>query len=193
MKGDTDRNPVVVAVPVNLRKYFSSQTLRNFWGSVNIGAKYPKDLPFDELVTGVAQCLKEKTDKEHLSDLIASNIKFENSYFTRIVPLFIKNVFIHFGVDVLGASKKTITLSNLGRVALPEEMHALMDQFETVLYPSKKSPINCCICSAGDKLNIAFTRTMTDAGILQYFFSYLSEKEGLDVEIYSNDWGKYDG
>jgi hypothetical protein len=109
------------------------------------------------------------------------------------VPLFIKNIFINFGVDVLGASKKTITLSNLGNIALPEEMNGFIDQFETLLYPSKKSPINCCICSANDKLNMAFTRTIAEADILQYFFSYLSEKEGLDVEIYSNDWGKYYG
>jgi NRPS condensation-like uncharacterized protein len=192
-KDDTDDGPVIVAVPVNLRKYFPSQTLRNFWSVVNIGGQYNIDTPFDELVTDVARCLKDNTSKEHLSDLIASNIKFENSYFTRLVPLFIKNIFIYFGVDVLGASKKTITLSNLGNIVLPGDMNEFIDQFETVLYPSKKSPINCCICSSDDRMNMTFTRTITDAKVLQYFFSYLSEKEGLDVEIYSNDWGKYYG
>jgi hypothetical protein len=45
------------------------------------------------------------------------------------------------------------------------------------------------VCSLGDKLAISFSRTIVEADIIRFFFSYLAEKEGLSVELYSTEWG----
>jgi NRPS condensation-like uncharacterized protein len=191
LKGDNDNSPVIVAVPVNLRKLFASQTLRNFIGVISVGNKITSAIAFDELVTNIHQSLKEKTSKEYLNNVVSEYVKFEKSGLVRFVPLLLKNVFIKLGYALWGDSKSTITLSNAGIVLLPQKMHEFIDNFEIVLYPGKKVPINCGICSFNDKLTITFTRTIIEADILRFFFSFLSEKNGLDVEIYSNDWGKY--
>jgi len=60
---------------------------------------------------------------------------------------------------------------------------------EMVLYPTPKSPVNCGICTVNDKLAISFSRTIIEPDIIRYFLNYLSEKDGLEVAVYSNDWG----
>ncbi|GHU53296.1 hypothetical protein AGMMS49975_10980 [Clostridia bacterium] len=192
MKYGTYDNPVIVAVPVNLRKYFPSRTLRNFFGVVNVGLRINKDIVFDELAKDIGESLKEKTGEQYLRNLIKNNLKFEDNNFTRFVPLFIKNIFVNRGFDVWGERKRTLTLSNMGNIILPKKMYEFINHFEFVLYPSKKSPINCAVCSSDDILNITFTRAVVETDIIQYFFSFLAEKEELDVKIYSNDWGKGD-
>jgi NRPS condensation-like uncharacterized protein len=190
---DRDDAPVTVVVPVNFRKLFPSQTLRNFFGAITIGDKITSALTFDELVYSVHRSLKEKTNKERLNTIITEYVKLEKSSLIRFIPLFIKNIFIKLGYTMWGENKSTITLSNIGIILLPRKMHEFIDHFEAVLYPTKRIPVSCGICSFNDRLTITFTRTIVDAGILQYFFSFLSEKDRLDVEVYSNDWGKYNG
>jgi NRPS condensation-like uncharacterized protein len=187
-----DDAPVTVVVPVNFRKLFPSQTLRNFFGAIIIGDKITSAGTFDELVVRVHKSLKEKTNKDHLNNIITEYVKLEKSSLIRFIPLFIKNILIRLGYTMWGQNKSTITLSNIGIILLPRKMHEFIDHFEAVLYPTKKIPVNCGICSFNDRLTITFTRTIIEAGILQHFFSFLSEN-GLDVEIYSNDWGKYNG
>ena len=64
-----------------------------------------------------------------------------------------------------------------------------MNLMEMVLYPTPKSPVNCGICTVNDKLAISFSRTIIEPDIIRYFLNYLSEKDGLEVAVYSNDWG----
>jgi len=184
-----DERPVVVAIPVNLRKLFPSRTLRNFYGVVNVEAGDLAVVDLDALVARVDASLREKTSAEALQGLITANVNLEARRAARIVPLFAKKLLIRLGNDLWGETKKTITLSNLGRIDLPSTMSEHVEQIECAAFPTPRSPINCGVCSLGDRLLITFTRAIEEADILQRFFSHLSREEGLDVFIYSNDWG----
>lgn len=72
---------------------------------------------------------------------------------------------------------------------LPQQMYKHVELIEALVYPSNKSPMNCGISSVNDKLVITFTRNIVESDILQYFFSTLAGEAGLEVKIYSNDWG----
>ncbi|HEX3038057.1 MAG TPA: alcohol acetyltransferase [Oscillospiraceae bacterium] len=184
-----DRRPIVVTVPVNLRHFFPSKTLRNFFDVVNISATVTGETTLDQIILKTTEMLKEKTQKENLLQSLSKNVLLEKFGAVKLVPLFVKNIFVNLGFDIFGENKKTITLSNLGKILLPQDMYEYVQQFEAVLYTTPKSPINCGVCSTNDRLVISFSRVIVETDIIQYFFSYLSEKEGIDVEIYSNDWG----
>lgn len=181
--------PVVIAVPVNLRKAFPSRTLRNFFGVVNLGARITEDTTLDELIFRTNEMLKYKTGKENLQNIIYNNVALERNKATLFVPLFLKNWFVNLGFHVLGESKRTLTLSNIGNIILPQQMYKHVELIEALVYPSNKSPMNCGISSVNDKLVITFTRNIVESDILQYFFSTLAGEAGLEVKIYSNDWG----
>ena len=52
-----------------------------------------------------------------------------------------------------------------------------------------KSPVNCGMCTFGDRLNISFARTIRESDMIFRFFKLIAEDSGLEPEIYSNDWG----
>lgn len=183
------KDPVVVAIPVNLRKLFPSRTLRNFFSVVNIGTSISENTTFDFILEEVSKQLREKTEKEKLNENIANNVYFEKNYLIKFIPLFIKNVGLKYSFDSLGDSRKTMTLSNLGNVKLPSEMNKYIKRMDVVLYPTTKSPINCGVCSVNDQLTITFTSRIVETEIIRHFFNFLATTTGLDVEIYSNDWG----
>ncbi|WP_240516617.1 hypothetical protein [Brachyspira sp. G79] len=82
---------------------------------------------------------------------------------------------------------KTMTISNFGNITLPDDMKKYISHFEAVVYPTINSPLNCGVCSLGDKLSITFNRTVLETDIIKYFFQYISNI--AEVEIYSNDFG----
>lgn len=184
-----NRKNISVAVPVNLRGMFPSETLRNFFGVVNIGKVVNKDMSFTELLSEVTQQLKEKTNKTYLQNNIAHNVRLEKNIWVKIVPLFIKKILMKQSFNNLSERKKTMTLSNLGKIDVPADMAKHIERTEVILYPTVKGPINCGVCTINNQLTITFTRRIGEVDIIRTFFRYLVDEAGLDVKIESNEWG----
>ena len=57
--------PISVTVPIDLRKYFKSETVRNFFNVTNITYKFTqKNTPLEEIVTQVNEQLKNSLKEE---------------------------------------------------------------------------------------------------------------------------------
>jgi NRPS condensation-like uncharacterized protein len=184
-----DPRPICIGIPVNLRNIFPSKTLRNFFVLVLINIKITRGMDFDDILEQIKFYLKQKTTEEYLNSLLSRYGKMENMLIARFMPLFIKDFFINWGSMAFGETHKTATLSNIGNIKLPSDMAPHIDWMDMVLYPTTVSPINCGICSVGDRLTISFARTIIETKVIRHFFYHLANKDGLDVEIYSNDWG----
>lgn len=178
--------PIVIAVPVNLRNSFPSKTLRNFFNVINVGAYMDEEMTLEKLVPLIQEMLIQKTNKTYLQSSINNNVNFERNVASKFVPLFVKNYFVRLGFDHLSESKKTITLTNLGRVDLPSEMFHYIQHMEIAAYPTQKSPVACGLISCNDRLTITFIKNIVETDILQYFYSHLATIEGLEVDVYSN-------
>jgi NRPS condensation-like uncharacterized protein len=187
-----NKKPIVVAIPVNLRKLFPSKTLRNFFSVINLAYDPSRGMDLADVIGELTAQLKAKTEKQCLQKNISDNVRYEQNVITKFVPLFVKRVIIRFGFDVLGEKKKTITLTNVGNVSIPTDMSRHVKYFEANIYPTPKSPINCAVCSVDDKLAISFSRAIIEPDIIRCFFSFLANEAGLDVVLYSNDWGLTD-
>jgi len=189
VKDKSLKEPIVIAIPVNLRKMFPSVTLRNFFAVVNVGLKVSEKDTFESILKEVSSQLREKTMKENLYGEIAKNVKIEKMIVARFIPMFIKNIAMRYGYEIYNERGKTITLSNLGNIKLPELMKDYVDRMDSIIYPTRKSLINCCMCSVNDKLTVSFSRTISEADVIRNFFSFLGKQSRLDVEIYTNNWG----
>lgn len=133
--------------------------------------------------------LSQKTTKFNSQNIICNNVALEQNRATMLFPLFLKDQFVNAGFNTLGENKKTVSLSNLGNIQLPQQMYAHIEHIEALVYPPNKIPMNCGVCSVDDKLTITFTRNIAGADILQYYFSHLAQLDGLEVKIHANDWG----
>ena len=133
--------------------------------------------------------MKAKTSKEALQEIISDHVHLERNYGVKFVPLFLKNIVLKQAFNIQGENLKTITSSNLGQIRFPDDMAEDIEEASVILYPTVKSPVNCGMCTFGDRLNISFARTIRESDMIFRFFKLISEDSGLEPEIYSNDWG----
>lgn len=181
--------PIVISMPVNLRKIFPSSSLRNFFAVINIGVQMKEGMTLDDVQGIVHAQMKEKTTKSYLSQAMASSMKYEKNLLSRFTPLKLKDLAIRYGFDHYGEEAKTLTLTNLGRIDIPASMAAHIESMETTMYPTAKSPMNCAVSSINDQLTITFARNIVESDVIRHFFRQLASLSGLDIRIVSNDWG----
>ncbi len=184
--------PIVVCIPVNLRKTFPSKTLRNFFAMINVCVPAVENLTFETVVASCEAQIKQKASKEELKKSIFSNVKLETMKASRFTPLFLKNKIINFGFMNFGENQKTIALSNLGSVHLPEDMRDLIYCFEALLYPTPHSHANCGVISFGEDLVVTFTSDIQEREFIKKFFQALAREDGVAVAVYSNGWDETD-
>ena len=120
-----------------------------------------------------------------MSSKIATNVNSERSIFVKIMPLFIKNMVMKAVFDAVGEKKSCITLSNLGKVSVPDEMVSYIDRFDFILGVQATAPNNCGVVSWGDTLYINFIRNTCEPEVEYHFYKTL-EKLGITAEVESN-------
>lgn len=179
------KGPIVVAVPINLRKIFPSQTLRNFSYVMNVAVHH--DVPLDELIRSVETQFKSQVKPESLQSQFSKNVSFEEQFFLRMMPNFVKSFVLKQARTFKSKRIVTSILTNPGIAILPESMIEHVEHFETVLYASRPHYINMGVTTFEDKLVISLSRGIEETAIIEQFFSILSEATKLDITRYSNE------
>lgn len=180
------QKPVKVLVPVNLRKFFDSNTLRNFVLYITPGID-PKmgDYTLEEVLKSIHHQMGVELTQKQMSARITVNVRTEKSWALKVVPLFLKNAAMKLVYNMVGEKKSCITFSNLGAAALPGEMTPYVDRLDFVLGAQAICPNNCGALSYGDRLIINFTRSIEESELEREFFTRL-RRLGLSVFIESN-------
>lgn len=180
-----DERPICVCVPVNLRPYFNSSTLRNFFAVVTASFKAKKDsYTYEEVVGIIADSLNKQINKENLENLLSYNVSNEKNKLIRGVPLVLKN-FIMKIVYNRSARANTGTITNLGVISVADEYKAYIDKFHAMISMSKGQNVKGGICSYQNQLVFTFTSSIRDTGVQKTFFRKFTD-EGVAVSIESN-------
>lgn len=181
------KEEIKIAIPVNLRSLFPSNTLRNFFGVVNIGMVVTESTTLEEIIRETSKQLQEKVQKEILQQSINDRVKWQTRLTARFIPLPLKYYAIRYGYRSFSERTKAMTLTNMGKVRFSESIDPHISHMEMVMYPTKKSPINGGMIAVGDELVITFARMIQEADIIRTFFKELSKTYNLEIEVYSND------
>lgn len=181
----TKKKPVVINVPINLRQFYDTKTLRNFssWLDVVVQGKN-KTEDLDELILLVKQQMTS-INKENMSKNINSNIKAEKNIFVRLMPLFIKNIALHFSYRLYGERSYTTVLTNVGNINTPKEFKQYVDRYDMLLCKSLMNTINVSVITFNDKLSLTITSCIKEKTIEKNLIS-LIKSMGLDIVIYTN-------
>lgn len=176
------RKPVVIMVPVNLRNIFPSDTVRNFTLFVRVVIK-PNELDSPDLYIAEAKRqLALHADKEKLRAQISTTVR--GVKLTGWVPLFVKTALVRFG-RLFMRSRQTIIFSNLGRVTLPEGVHAQRLYFK--MNVSKNNVQNLGAITLGDNCALNFTRCIEEDSLTKTFFSLLSDDLAANANVAQQD------
>ena len=117
---DQTKGRIQIQVPINMRQYYESRTLRNFSMYCNVKLPVGEVTTADEILPEVDRQLHERTSKENMTRMINASVRLVRSL--RFVPLFIKRPVAVLVYGFLGDKVFSNTLSNLGVVKFPKEM-----------------------------------------------------------------------
>lgn len=177
--------PLVIAVPVNLRKIFPSTTLRNFSYVINVCIK--EDMSIEKMIESISNQFKSGLKKEHLQGQFSKNVDFENKMALKLTPNFLKSIFLKRVRTLKSKRVVTTILSNPGIVTIPDNMVHFVDRFECVLYASNPHTMNIGICTYNNKMTISISRNIKEKVIVDNFFNLLKEISSLDIIKYTNE------
>ncbi len=178
--------PVVMNIPVNLRNFFPSNTMRNFFAGISPSIDFRLGhYTFDELVLVIRNYMKTAITEKKLAQQISYNVGQEKPLWIRIVPLWLKKQILKIVYRNYGESRMTTSLSNLGDIAMPVEIEDMIERFEFYPPPSAGTMKKVSMLSYRGKIYITFGSLTSDKTIEKLFFRKL-RKSGVDVKIESN-------
>ncbi|MBN2651610.1 MAG: hypothetical protein JXR63_04440 [Spirochaetales bacterium] len=178
--------PIIITIPVNLRKMYSSHTMKNFF--LNVKPEIDPRLgeyDFQEILQIVHHYMKNEVTEKSISRQIARNVKGELNPVARFFPLFMKNVVLKILFSKLGDSLYTTSLSNVGLVRLPKAIEEHVQRYIFVPAPSPNLKVNCSVISYNGTACISFGSVAKEKLLEQIFFRKLV-KHGFKVKIETN-------
>ena len=177
------RRPVKITVPINLRKVFGTDTMRNFTLALNIGVDPRlKDYRVEDLCWEYDRQMALEMAPEKMAARVAANVNLQRLMSIRLVPLFLKNRIMRLVYNSVGEKKGCINISNLGRVDLPEEMKPFVARVDFVIGTQASYPNNCSVASYGEVTCINMIRNIRETELERRFFTRLV-KRGIPVYI----------
>ncbi|MBS6323543.1 MAG: alpha/beta hydrolase fold domain-containing protein [Clostridium sp.] len=180
------RKPVKVLIPVNLRKLFSSKTLRNF--ALYITPEVDPTLgeyTFDEICAIVHHRMGLDYTAKLMGTRIATNVSSERALALKVMPLFIKNIAMKAVFDAVGERKSCLCLSNLGNVTLPGDMPKYVERMDFIIGVQARAPHNCGIITYNGTMYINMIRNIKEPELELRFFRAL-KRQGLNAAVESN-------
>ena len=178
--------PVALAIPINLRGWFPSETVRNFITTVRpyidpaLG-----DYTFPEIVSQVRHFMKLHINRQELQAAFTGNVRFTRNALLRAVPVALKNPVMALNYRMLGVRPYTCTYTNPGAFTVPPAMAEHIRGMEVILGQATVPRAHCASISYGNTLEITFAGTQKETDTERDFFRFLVA-EGIPVRVESN-------
>lgn len=186
MTGSKNDNPIRILVPVNLRKRYGVETVRNF--SNYIFYQYNGQDNLTDVILDVQQQAKEQLTDEYFAGMVSFNYNSGQHPLLKIVPyglksLILKSVVKNVGDGVLNCS----TLSNLGVIVAPTEFKDHVLRYDFMLGKPAKNTVNFTIATYNNVCVITQTNPFAEKDCERHFFRTLSNL-GVDLAMESDIW-----
>ena len=178
--------PVALAIPINLRPWFPSETLRNFILTVRpcidptLG-----EYTLEEIVRQVHSYMRLHANRQEMQAKLTGNVQFTKNRFLQMVPLFLKNPIMAFSYQLVGVRPYSGTYTNPGIFHVPPEMEPHIHHMEVMLGQATRPSPHCASISYGNTMAITFAGTGVSSETERRFFSHLVQA-GIHVKVESN-------
>ena len=179
------KKPIKICIPVDLKKYFKSETISNFFSYISVQTEENLNLDsFEEILKFVKKEFDRKLTKEEISKTMSANVKLGNNIFIKSIPLFLKLIIVKLSYIEI-RKYTTTTFSNVGRIGIIGEYQKYIDKFMMLIAPEAVEKIKCSACSFENKLNFTFTSTLENTEVEEEFCKKLKE-EGISISVEGN-------
>ena len=108
---------------------------------------------------------------------IASQVKMERHPIVRVCPLVLKDLIMNI-LQRVSMKRRTITLSNVGKIKLRPELARFVELFDVF---NSSSTRQVCLCTFGDNMVISFSGQMAEHAVERAFFRRLAQVDADTV------------
>ena len=178
------KSKIQIQLPVNMRRYYPSRTLRNFSMYCSIRMHPSEITTLDEILPSLAAQVEQGGKKENLDQTMALSRRLVS--LLRFVPLAIKRPIAYLIYGTLSDGVFTTTFSNLGAVLTPPQMREHVDKFDFVLGPPIRNRAIFALCSYGDRAVLTVTKATLLPVAEESLYRLLCEY-GLDPYMEGSD------
>ncbi|WP_165062539.1 alcohol acetyltransferase [Adlercreutzia sp. ZJ154] len=166
MPSNALKRPIRLTVPVDLRQFFETDTMRNFFGLVTISYMPHHELePLEEVAQLVQLQLSEAAQPEQLERRMNRMTALEKNPFLHIAPLFLKDWVLNFAARV-SARDITSAVSNLGQLTFDE---CTDGHIKSVNVLTSTNDLNFVICTFGNDLSVGISTIFKNLDIVHEF------------------------
>ena len=177
-----------IQVPVNMRKYYPSETLRNFSMYCGIRLMLTEITSLDAIIPEIASQLELKASKQSMSEMINSTERMVNAM--RYIPLFIKTPAARIVYGYLSDRIFSNTLSNIGVVTMPEGLREHIESMDFVLGSARTNRVSCAMVTFGSTATLSISKFTDDPSFEEKFCEILKSDGITPVvegsELYGN-------
>lgn len=167
------KKPVALMIPVNLRNFFPSDSMRNFFGWIDVGYDFgTQSNELEDVIAYVATFFQRELTPERIGARMDNLVQFEKNPLVRILPLEMKLIFMQLGAKFRSMGVDTAIFSNIGRIKMTEECTPYLDYFE---FYTTTPTIELCMCSFEDNMTLSFTSAFVTNRVEENFFGMLEE------------------
>lgn len=169
-----------IQVPVNMRKYYPSETVRNF--ALYCGIRLPLSSinSVEQIIGEVSAQLTEKASKDAMSQMLTATRNIVSS--VRGVPLSIKYPVANKIYGYLGDTIFSTVFSNLGVVKLPPELADHIDYMDFALGTNVSHRVSNALITFGDTATFSISKMTLDPSFEEKLLDLL-QKDSISAEI----------
>lgn len=181
---DTLKKEFSIQVPVNMRKYYPSKTVRNFTMYCGIRMNVSDIKYNNQLFSSINSKLKEKTSLEPMNCMVSSTKRMIK--YMKFIPLIIKRpiakiIYRYFADDIF-----TTILSNLGEVKVPNEILPFVISMDFALSTSFYNRASCSIVTINNVTTFTITKHTLDPSFEEEMYRLIS-LDGLNLTVEGSD------
>ena len=177
---------VALSIPVNLRGFFPTETLRNFiltvqpWIDPSLG-----EYSFQEVAQRIRSYMRLHCTTQEMQAAFSRHVRLQNNPFLKAIPTILKDPIMSLSYQLRGTDPYSAILSNPGPFRVPKEMEPHISHMEVILGQATIPRAHMASISYGNIMEITFSGTMKESELERDFFRFLI-RDGIPVRIESN-------
>lgn len=178
--------PIGVQIPVNVRRFFETETMRNFMLCYSFQLD-PKmgEYTFPEILRQLSLYLRYINNEKNLQSMMNGNAAIEKNPLLRVTPSFLKDFGINVLYKITGEKATSSLISNIGLIKAPKEMEPYIEKMSLVLAQGMVNTARCGVVSYNGTLALSVTNIYESTAVQKAIFTTFI-KEGIPVKIESN-------
>ena len=155
------KNKVIrISVPVDIRKFFDFDTVRNASLYFLVEINPDKVTDFKSIVDSVKEQFNKNLTKEKMQDFAYSNVKCAKMKAYNLLPINLKKAVLNVGYTTFGENQFTSTLTNLGIFELDKSVKNIVSSVYYVLGEEKTKPLNLSVSTYENETKIVVSSTI---------------------------------